>query len=203
MSHPIPYIICGTERNHNFPRDIRYSSSPYGIPQMSVSPISLTSIHPHVHTSTPTAPRRLNMRSTLIRTLRRAGSGKSTQTTATALRASTTLPTLPTSTAHVRYATSMRMPAMSPTMTEGGIAGWKKAEGESFAAGDVLLEIVSCGGGRGVYRGVDSGCWVGQGRCANYGMGDGWELRGGRWGWAEQQWSDVVRSERCYMRWSL
>jgi Biotin-requiring enzyme len=34
------------------------------------------------------------------------------------------------------------MPAMSPTMTEGGIAGWKKAEGESFSAGDVLLEIV-------------------------------------------------------------
>ncbi|KAG1755161.1 pyruvate dehydrogenase [Suillus paluster] len=33
------------------------------------------------------------------------------------------------------------MPAMSPTMTEGGIASWKKAEGESFTAGDVLLEI--------------------------------------------------------------
>ncbi|OJT03060.1 Dihydrolipoyllysine-residue acetyltransferase component of pyruvate dehydrogenase complex, mitochondrial [Trametes pubescens] len=33
------------------------------------------------------------------------------------------------------------MPAMSPTMTEGGIASWKKKEGESFAAGDVLLEI--------------------------------------------------------------
>lgn len=27
-------------------------------------------------------------------------------------------------------------------MTEGGIAQWKKKEGESFAAGDVLLEIV-------------------------------------------------------------
>ena len=27
-------------------------------------------------------------------------------------------------------------------MTEGGIASWKKAEGESFSAGDVLLEIV-------------------------------------------------------------
>ena len=35
------------------------------------------------------------------------------------------------------------MPAMSPTMTEGGIASWKKKEGESFSAGDVLLEIVS------------------------------------------------------------
>lgn len=31
---------------------------------------------------------------------------------------------------------------MSPTMTEGGIASWKKREGDSFAAGDVLLEIV-------------------------------------------------------------
>jgi hypothetical protein len=27
-------------------------------------------------------------------------------------------------------------------MTEGGIASWKKKEGESFSAGDVLLEIV-------------------------------------------------------------
>jgi len=35
------------------------------------------------------------------------------------------------------------MPAMSPTMTEGGIAQWKKREGESFTAGEVLLEIVS------------------------------------------------------------
>lgn len=34
------------------------------------------------------------------------------------------------------------MPAMSPTMTEGGIASWKKKEGESFAPGDVLVEIV-------------------------------------------------------------
>ncbi|KAJ2928835.1 hypothetical protein H1R20_g8266, partial [Candolleomyces eurysporus] len=33
------------------------------------------------------------------------------------------------------------MPAMSPTMTEGGIASWKKKEGETFSAGDVLLEI--------------------------------------------------------------
>ena len=36
----------------------------------------------------------------------------------------------------------MSMPAMSPTMTEGGISSWKKAEGESFVSGDVLLEIV-------------------------------------------------------------
>lgn len=34
------------------------------------------------------------------------------------------------------------MPAMSPTMTEGGIAAWKKKEGDTFTAGDVLLEIV-------------------------------------------------------------
>lgn len=33
------------------------------------------------------------------------------------------------------------MPAMSPTMSEGGIAAWKKKEGESFVTGDVLLEI--------------------------------------------------------------
>lgn len=34
------------------------------------------------------------------------------------------------------------MPAMSPTMTEGGIASWKKQEGDTFSAGDVLIEIV-------------------------------------------------------------
>ncbi|SNX81926.1 probable dihydrolipoamide acetyltransferase component of pyruvate dehydrogenase complex, mitochondrial precursor [Melanopsichium pennsylvanicum] len=33
------------------------------------------------------------------------------------------------------------MPAMSPTMTEGGIAAWKKQPGDAFSAGDVLLEI--------------------------------------------------------------
>lgn len=38
--------------------------------------------------------------------------------------------------------TNLEMPAMSPTMTEGGIASWKKREGESFTTGDVLLEIV-------------------------------------------------------------
>ncbi|KAL1749072.1 2-oxoacid dehydrogenases acyltransferase-domain-containing protein [Schizophyllum fasciatum] len=40
-----------------------------------------------------------------------------------------------------RALAQFNMPAMSPTMTEGGIASWKKKEGESFAAGDVLLEI--------------------------------------------------------------
>lgn len=39
--------------------------------------------------------------------------------------------------------TKFAMPAMSPTMTEGGISSWKKKEGEAFSAGDVLLEIVS------------------------------------------------------------
>lgn len=33
------------------------------------------------------------------------------------------------------------MPALSPTMTEGNIASWKVKEGETFSAGDVLLEI--------------------------------------------------------------
>jgi pyruvate/2-oxoglutarate dehydrogenase complex dihydrolipoamide acyltransferase (E2) component len=32
---------------------------------------------------------------------------------------------------------------MSPTMTEGGIADWKVKEGDVYAAGDVLLEVVS------------------------------------------------------------
>ncbi|KAI9568969.1 single hybrid motif-containing protein [Boletus coccyginus] len=40
-----------------------------------------------------------------------------------------------------RAITNLEMPAMSPTMTEGGITSWKKKEGESFSAGDVLLEI--------------------------------------------------------------
>ena len=33
------------------------------------------------------------------------------------------------------------MPALSPTMTEGNIASWRVNEGDSFSAGDVLLEI--------------------------------------------------------------
>lgn len=38
-------------------------------------------------------------------------------------------------------AQNFTMPAMSPTMTEGNISSWKVKEGESFASGDVLLEI--------------------------------------------------------------
>ncbi|KZO90373.1 single hybrid motif-containing protein [Calocera viscosa TUFC12733] len=37
--------------------------------------------------------------------------------------------------------TQFQMPAMSPTMTEGGIDAWKVKEGDHFSAGDVLLEI--------------------------------------------------------------
>lgn len=33
------------------------------------------------------------------------------------------------------------MPAMSPTMTEGGITSWKVKPGDSFQPGDVLVEI--------------------------------------------------------------
>jgi hypothetical protein len=33
------------------------------------------------------------------------------------------------------------MPALSPTMTEGNIASWRVKEGDSFTAGDVILEI--------------------------------------------------------------
>ena len=41
-----------------------------------------------------------------------------------------------------RAVTNFNMPAMSPTMTEGGIATWKIKEGQKFSTGDVLLEIV-------------------------------------------------------------
>ncbi|CAI6336069.1 unnamed protein product [Periconia digitata] len=38
-------------------------------------------------------------------------------------------------------AQNFNMPALSPTMTEGNIANWRVKEGDSFVAGDVLLEI--------------------------------------------------------------
>ncbi|KAI2623829.1 pyruvate dehydrogenase protein x component [Hypomontagnella submonticulosa] len=38
-------------------------------------------------------------------------------------------------------AQNFTMPALSPTMTEGNITSWKIKEGDSFSAGDVLLEI--------------------------------------------------------------
>ncbi|KDN45768.1 hypothetical protein K437DRAFT_246995 [Tilletiaria anomala UBC 951] len=45
------------------------------------------------------------------------------------------------STSQRHVITKFAMPAMSPTMTEGGIANWKVKEGSKFSAGDVLLEI--------------------------------------------------------------
>jgi len=33
------------------------------------------------------------------------------------------------------------MPAMSPTMNEGGVTEWKLKEGDSFSSGDILLEV--------------------------------------------------------------
>src|SRR5207237_35080 len=38
-------------------------------------------------------------------------------------------------------ATSILMPALSPTMTEGTLSRWLKKEGEKVAAGDVIAEI--------------------------------------------------------------
>ncbi|KAG5913618.1 hypothetical protein E4U42_000986 [Claviceps africana] len=46
-----------------------------------------------------------------------------------------------TSSARRLAAQNFVMPALSPTMTEGNIATWKVKEGETFSAGDVLLEI--------------------------------------------------------------
>ncbi|BDA46555.1 Dihydrolipoyllysine-residue acetyltransferase component of pyruvate dehydrogenase complex, mitochondrial [Coccomyxa sp. Obi] len=37
--------------------------------------------------------------------------------------------------------TVLEMPALSPTMSQGNIAAWKKKEGEEYAAGDVLCEV--------------------------------------------------------------
>ncbi|POR33497.1 Pyruvate dehydrogenase complex protein X component, mitochondrial, partial [Tolypocladium paradoxum] len=46
-----------------------------------------------------------------------------------------------TSSARCPAAHNFIMPALSPTMTEGNIASWKVKEGDTFSAGDVLLEI--------------------------------------------------------------
>lgn len=35
----------------------------------------------------------------------------------------------------------LEMPALSPTMSQGNIASWLKAEGDSFGAGDILVDI--------------------------------------------------------------
>ncbi|CAM1505391.1 Fc.00g110280.m01.CDS01 [Cosmosporella sp. VM-42] len=46
-----------------------------------------------------------------------------------------------TTSARCLAAQNFTMPALSPTMTEGNITNWKVKDGESFSAGDVLLEI--------------------------------------------------------------
>ena len=38
-------------------------------------------------------------------------------------------------------AIAMEMPAMSPTMTEGGVVEWKVQPGDKFSSGDILVEI--------------------------------------------------------------
>ena len=38
-------------------------------------------------------------------------------------------------------ATNILMPALSPTMTEGTLARWLKAEGDRIKAGDIIAEI--------------------------------------------------------------
>lgn len=40
-----------------------------------------------------------------------------------------------------RATTTLTMPALSPTMSEGSVTDWKVAEGEAFVAGQVLLQI--------------------------------------------------------------
>lgn len=40
-----------------------------------------------------------------------------------------------------RAAQNYAMPALSPTMTEGNISSWRLKEGDTFSAGDVILEI--------------------------------------------------------------
>ena len=37
--------------------------------------------------------------------------------------------------------TNILMPALSPTMTEGNLAKWLKAEGDAVESGDVIAEI--------------------------------------------------------------
>jgi pyruvate/2-oxoglutarate dehydrogenase complex dihydrolipoamide acyltransferase (E2) component len=37
--------------------------------------------------------------------------------------------------------TEIKMPVLSPTMTEGKIVKWLKKEGETISAGDVICEV--------------------------------------------------------------
>ncbi|MFL0671201.1 MAG: biotin/lipoyl-containing protein, partial [Erythrobacter sp.] len=38
-------------------------------------------------------------------------------------------------------AIELKMPALSPTMEQGNLARWLKAEGDTISAGDILAEI--------------------------------------------------------------
>ncbi|KDE03779.1 hypothetical protein MVLG_05780 [Microbotryum lychnidis-dioicae p1A1 Lamole] len=77
---------------------------------------------------TPPAP------ATMLSTMTmRVASRKWVQTAVVARSFHTTLP--------ARAITELLMPAMSPTMTEGGVTEWKVKQGDSFSAGDVLLEL--------------------------------------------------------------
>lgn len=51
------------------------------------------------------------------------------------------LQSLVSSTSRLSATTELTMPALSPTMTEGTVTEWKFKLGESFNAGDVLLQI--------------------------------------------------------------
>lgn len=99
-----------------------------------VPPRPSISIGQHPHTSRPSTHKMSASRSLLTpatRLLAAAGSSSRTPTVTRAL-----------STSSVHHAISkFAMPAMSPTMTSGGIAAWKVKEGQAFSAGDVLLEI--------------------------------------------------------------
>lgn len=79
------------------------------------------------------------------------------------------------STSPNRVISKFTMPAMSPTMTEGGIAAWKVKDGQSFSAGDVLLEIVSI-----KLLSKSSEIWAGHGEKGG-GTEREWELVGKDW----------------------
>lgn len=74
------------------------------------------------HPRNPSTTPRDSLNSLLLLTTRKISTGLST-------------------TARCLAAQNFIMPALSPTMTEGNIASWRVKEGESYSAGDVLLEI--------------------------------------------------------------
>lgn len=60
---------------------------------------------------------------------------------ASAAKKATTLSWRQIHVASVLNAIEVKMPSLSPTMTEGTIVKWMKNEGESVSAGDVVCEI--------------------------------------------------------------